>query len=88
MEIFRVIRLIIFVSLMRGILTAYYFLLMAFIAERQYSAVMFDMDNKDRSLGLSCPPPQFLDAEVMAHVHSILVDDGEISFIPSYTMDE
>ncbi|XP_068621193.1 eEF1A lysine and N-terminal methyltransferase homolog [Battus philenor] len=42
----------------------------------QYQAVMFDMDSKDRTLGLSCPPRQFLDEEVLADVSAILANDG------------
>ncbi|CAK1603562.1 unnamed protein product [Parnassius mnemosyne] len=42
----------------------------------QYDAVMFDMDSKDRTLGLSCPPRQFLDEDVLADVKTILSNDG------------
>ncbi|KAI8427436.1 hypothetical protein MSG28_001976 [Choristoneura fumiferana] len=42
----------------------------------QYSSVMFDMDSKDRTLGLSCPPRQFLADEVLGHVKKILTNDG------------
>ncbi|XP_053607536.1 eEF1A lysine and N-terminal methyltransferase homolog [Plodia interpunctella] len=41
-----------------------------------YDSVMFDMDSKDRSLGLSCPPKQFLDNQVLDDVKAILTDDG------------
>ncbi|CAH3855140.1 eEF1A lysine and N-terminal methyltransferase homolog [Pieris brassicae] len=43
---------------------------------RQYSCVMFDVDSKDRTLGLSCPPQQFLQDEALNHVESILTNDG------------
>ncbi|KAJ2944486.1 hypothetical protein O0L34_g3831 [Tuta absoluta] len=45
-------------------------------AGHQYSSVMFDMDSKDRSVGLSCPPKQFLDSEVLDNVKKILNNDG------------
>ncbi|XP_047519187.1 eEF1A lysine and N-terminal methyltransferase homolog [Pieris napi] len=43
---------------------------------RQYSCVMFDVDSKDRTLGLSCPPQQFLQDEALSHVERILTNDG------------
>ncbi|XP_072936789.1 eEF1A lysine and N-terminal methyltransferase homolog [Epargyreus clarus] len=43
---------------------------------QQYGAVMFDMDSKDRTLGLSCPPPQFLENDSLSHVKKILSDNG------------
>ncbi|XP_061708112.1 eEF1A lysine and N-terminal methyltransferase homolog [Cydia pomonella] len=42
----------------------------------QYSVVMFDMDSKDRTVGLSCPPRQFLHDEQLARVKQILTNDG------------
>lgn len=41
-----------------------------------YEAVMFDMDSKDRTVGLSCPPKQFLDNQVLDDVKTILTKDG------------
>nr|XP_026490448.1 methyltransferase-like protein 13 [Vanessa tameamea] len=41
-----------------------------------YDAVMFDMDSKDSSLGLSCPPPHFLRAAPLAHVAALLRTRG------------
>ncbi|KAH9636151.1 hypothetical protein HF086_007103 [Spodoptera exigua] len=41
-----------------------------------YEAVMFDMDSKDRTVGLSCPPKQFLDNQVLDDVKSMLTKDG------------
>ncbi|KAL0848842.1 hypothetical protein ABMA28_013262 [Loxostege sticticalis] len=45
-------------------------------AGHKYEAVMFDMDSKDRSLGLSCPPKQFLDNQVLEDVKTILTENG------------
>lgn len=38
---------------------------------------MFDMDSKDRSVGLSCPPRQFLEDHVLDETKKILTNDGE-----------
>ncbi|KAM3959142.1 eEF1A lysine and N-terminal methyltransferase homolog isoform 1-T1 [Aphomia sociella] len=46
------------------------------VAGNKYEAVLFDMDSKDRTLGLSCPPKQFLDQQVLQNVKSILTDNG------------
>ncbi|CAH0726326.1 unnamed protein product, partial [Brenthis ino] len=43
---------------------------------KQYDAVMFDMDSKDRTLGLSCPPAPFLHDEVLRDVDTLLTNDG------------
>ncbi|XP_069356733.1 eEF1A lysine and N-terminal methyltransferase homolog [Maniola hyperantus] len=45
-------------------------------AGHQYGAVLFDMDSKDRTLGLSCPPRQFLNDDVLQQVNTILTNDG------------
>ncbi|XP_028174754.1 eEF1A lysine and N-terminal methyltransferase homolog isoform X3 [Ostrinia furnacalis] len=45
-------------------------------AGHKFETVMFDMDSKDRALGLSCPPPQFLHNQVLDDVKAILTDDG------------
>ncbi|XP_041983193.1 eEF1A lysine and N-terminal methyltransferase homolog [Aricia agestis] len=42
-----------------------------------YRWVLFDMDSKDRSRGLSCPPPQFLTDDALALVTRVLDDDGQ-----------
>ncbi|CAH2105057.1 unnamed protein product [Euphydryas editha] len=46
------------------------------VSGHEYDAVMFDMDSKDRSLGLSCPPPQFLQTQALDDVRKILAKDG------------
>uniref|UniRef100_A0A0A9YAL4 Methyltransferase-like protein 13 n=2 Tax=Lygus hesperus TaxID=30085 RepID=A0A0A9YAL4_LYGHE len=42
----------------------------------QYDAIMFDVDNKDIITGLSCPPPSFLEPEILKLVNSILNPNG------------
>ncbi|XP_014360897.2 eEF1A lysine and N-terminal methyltransferase homolog [Papilio machaon] len=41
-----------------------------------YEVVMFDMDSKERTLGLSCPPPHFLHDHALAHVTELLHNHG------------
>ncbi|CAG9121648.1 unnamed protein product [Plutella xylostella] len=43
----------------------------------QYSVIMFDMDSKDSRVGLACPPPQFLQDDVLTHVKTALCSDGQ-----------
>jgi hypothetical protein len=42
----------------------------------KFSIVMFDVDNKDTSLGMSCPPKEFVSEDVIADVKKILSEDG------------
>jgi hypothetical protein len=37
---------------------------------------MFDVDNKDTSLGMSCPPKEFVSQEILSKVQSILSEQG------------
>ncbi|KAG8555837.1 hypothetical protein GDO81_017834 [Engystomops pustulosus] len=41
-----------------------------------YDVVMFDVDSKDSSLGMSCPPPAFVEKPFLQKVHRILKDNG------------
>lgn len=38
--------------------------------------VMLDVDSKDMSLGLSCPPPSFVEKEFLSIIYSLLEDGG------------
>ncbi|XP_023292079.2 eEF1A lysine and N-terminal methyltransferase homolog [Lucilia cuprina] len=42
----------------------------------KYDAVLFDVDSKDLSLGMSCPPPTFLADTVLSNITSIIGDKG------------
>lgn len=42
-----------------------------------YDAVLFDVDNKDTSLGMSCPPREFVTEEVLKSVKAILKQQGK-----------
>ena len=44
---------------------------------RQYSVVMFDVDCKDPSLGMSCPPAPFVEPQLLSDVRDCLLEDGE-----------
>ncbi|XP_017032960.1 eEF1A lysine and N-terminal methyltransferase homolog [Drosophila kikkawai] len=41
-----------------------------------FDAVLFDVDSKDLSLGMSCPPPSFLANEVLQHIKEIIGPKG------------
>ncbi|GAB5583410.1 eEF1A lysine and N-terminal methyltransferase [Prionailurus iriomotensis] len=41
-----------------------------------YSVIMFDVDSKDPTLGMSCPPPAFVDQPFLQKVKSILSPEG------------
>ncbi|CAD0196413.1 unnamed protein product [Chrysodeixis includens] len=43
---------------------------------KRYEAILFDMDNKDPTLGLSCPPKQFLEDAVLEDVKNVLTENG------------
>nr|XP_006128863.2 methyltransferase-like protein 13 [Pelodiscus sinensis] len=45
-------------------------------APARYSAVMFDVDSKDPTLGMSCPPPAFVEKSFLEKVRTILAPDG------------
>ncbi|XP_058120843.1 eEF1A lysine and N-terminal methyltransferase homolog [Anopheles ziemanni] len=41
-----------------------------------YSAVLFDVDSKDPTVGMSCPPAIFVERNVLAHVRQLVGDEG------------
>ncbi|XP_037094499.1 LOW QUALITY PROTEIN: eEF1A lysine and N-terminal methyltransferase-like, partial [Pollicipes pollicipes] len=43
---------------------------------RQYSVIMFDVDCKDPSLGMSCPPAPFVEPDLLRDVRDCLCEDG------------
>lgn len=44
--------------------------------KKQFQSILFDVDSKDQSLGISCPPKEFLDNETLEAVKSLLLSDG------------
>lgn len=42
----------------------------------KFNAILFDVDSKDSSVGISCPPKQFLEPETIQNVKSCLADSG------------
>lgn len=44
--------------------------------KKQFQSILFDVDSKDQSLGISCPPKEFLDNETLEAVKSLLPSDG------------
>lgn len=45
-------------------------------APAQYDAVMFDVDSKDLTVGMSCPPPAFVEKPFLQKVKTILKPEG------------
>ncbi|KAM6165622.1 eEF1A lysine and N-terminal methyltransferase isoform 2-T2 [Erethizon dorsatum] len=45
-------------------------------ARTHYDVIMFDVDSKDPTLGMSCPPPAFVEQLFLQKVKSILTDEG------------
>lgn len=45
-------------------------------ARPHYDVIMFDVDSKDPTLGMSCPPPAFVDQPFLHKVKSILSPEG------------
>ncbi|KAF0876922.1 MET13 protein, partial [Crocuta crocuta] len=41
-----------------------------------YNVIMFDVDSKDPTLGMSCPPPAFVEQNFLQKVKSILTPEG------------
>lgn len=46
------------------------------LSDEKYDAVLFDVDSKDTSLGISCPPKEFLELNVLQSVKTLLDKDG------------
>lgn len=46
---------------------------------RLFDAIMFDVDNKDSSLGMSCPPAAFVETPILQKVSSLLTPRGKVS---------
>jgi spermidine synthase/ubiquinone/menaquinone biosynthesis C-methylase UbiE len=43
---------------------------------KQFQSILFDVDSKDQSLGISCPPKEFLEPEILEAVKASLPKDG------------
>ncbi|XP_030582494.1 eEF1A lysine and N-terminal methyltransferase [Archocentrus centrarchus] len=41
-----------------------------------FDAIMFDVDNKDRTLGMSCPPAAFVETPILQKVRNLLTPRG------------
>ncbi len=46
-----------------------------------YSAIFVDIDSKDMSVGMSCPPLEFVSTSSLTTFHSLLWDDGGVLLI-------
>lgn len=52
---------------------------------KNFKAILFDVDSKDSSLGMSCPPVQFLEPVVLEAVKSCIKDNGMALFSNLYS---
>ncbi|XP_043250417.1 eEF1A lysine and N-terminal methyltransferase homolog [Colletes gigas] len=43
---------------------------------QKYKAILFDVDSKDTTVGISCPPKQFLEMSIIKSVSECLMDGG------------
>ena len=48
----------------------------SFPARPHYDVIMFDVDSKDPTLGMSCPPPAFVDQPFLQRLKRILTPEG------------
>lgn len=46
-------------------------------APSSYDAIMFDVDSKDVAVGMSCPPPAFVEKPFLQKVRALLKTEGE-----------
>ncbi|XP_066597380.1 eEF1A lysine and N-terminal methyltransferase homolog [Prorops nasuta] len=44
--------------------------------EKKYRAILFDVDSKDTTVGMSCPPRQFLEMSLLKAVAKLLAESG------------
>lgn len=49
-----------------------------------YDVIMFDVDCKDPTLGMSCPPPAFVEAAFLEKVRNLLTARGMASHFISH----
>lgn len=48
-----------------------------FIGGHSFDVVMFDVDSKDTTLGMSCPPPTFVDTLLLKKIYNLLTPRGK-----------
>lgn len=46
------------------------------IPGQSFKAILFDVDSKDSTVGMSCPPVQFLEQDVLSTVQSCIRENG------------
>ncbi|XP_069497341.1 eEF1A lysine and N-terminal methyltransferase isoform X1 [Ambystoma mexicanum] len=49
---------------------------LAMKGDTSYNVIMFDVDSKDLSLGMSCPPPAFVEKDFLQQVSQVLAPEG------------
>lgn len=51
-----------------------------------FDAILFDVDNKDPKLGMSCPPKEFLELSVLENVKKLIGSQGRLKSISTITV--
>lgn len=46
---------------------------------QSFKSILFDVDSKDPTVGMSCPPVQFLELDVLDTVKALIRDNGTFS---------
>lgn len=47
------------------------------VGDRLIDVIMFDVDNKDSTVGMSCPPAAFVETSILQKVCSLLTPRGK-----------
>lgn len=55
---------------------SFLFVIQTFFPDKKFDAVLIDVDSKDSSKGLSCPPEVFLEPEFINNVSKCLYSQG------------
>ena len=59
------------------------YLISQFITGTQRNVIMFDVDSKDSSVGMSCPPQPFVEQEFLETIKTLVRPGGTLVFFSS-----
>lgn len=54
---------------------------LSYLGGRLFDAIMFDVDNKDVTIGMSCPPAAFIETSILQKVRNLLTPRGTVFLI-------
>lgn len=55
-----------------------FLLLFGYVVGTKFDAILFDIDSKDNTVGMSCPPRKFVECAVLKNVSNCLENEGNI----------